>query len=39
MPSSAPASCTAEVIYNSLTLVATITTAEALLAQWAARAS
>ncbi|MEU9254189.1 cysteine hydrolase [Streptomyces sp. NPDC048270] len=30
-----PASCTAEVIRNSLALVATITTAEALLAQWA----
>lgn len=30
-----PASCTAEVIRNSLALVATITTAEALLTQWA----
>ncbi|MGW1770082.1 cysteine hydrolase [Streptomyces sp. NPDC002104] len=30
-----PASCTAEVIRNSLSLVAAITTAEALLAQWA----
>ncbi|MEU9237418.1 cysteine hydrolase [Streptomyces subrutilus] len=30
-----PASCTAEVIRNSLALVATITTAEALLNQWA----
>lgn len=30
-----PAACTAEVIRNSLALVATITTAEALLAQWA----
>ncbi|MBT2545985.1 cysteine hydrolase [Streptomyces sp. ISL-44] len=30
-----PASCTAEVIRNSLALVATITTAEALLKQWA----
>lgn len=30
-----PASCTAEVIRNSLALVATITTAEALLHQWA----
>ncbi|MFD4245155.1 cysteine hydrolase [Streptomyces sp. NPDC058525] len=30
-----PASCTAEVIRNSLALVATITTAEALLEQWA----
>ncbi|OKK17671.1 isochorismatase [Streptomyces sp. CB00455] len=30
-----PATCTAEVIRNSLALVATITTAEALLAQWA----
>ncbi|MFD7263124.1 cysteine hydrolase [Streptomyces sp. NPDC059874] len=30
-----PASCTAEVIRNSLALVATITTAEALLDQWA----
>ncbi|MEU3060534.1 cysteine hydrolase [Streptomyces subrutilus] len=30
-----PASCTAEVIRNSLALVATVTTAEALLAQWA----
>lgn len=30
-----PASCTAEVIRNSLALVATITTAEALLMQWA----
>ncbi|MGW0362763.1 cysteine hydrolase [Streptomyces sp. NPDC002990] len=29
-----PASCTAEVIRNSLALVAAITTAEALLAQW-----
>ncbi|MEU3726283.1 cysteine hydrolase [Streptomyces sp. NPDC031705] len=32
-----PASCTAEVIRNSLALVAAITTAEALLAQWAPR--
>ncbi|MFF3213603.1 cysteine hydrolase [Streptomyces sp. NPDC002886] len=30
-----PASCTAEVIRNSLSLVAAITTAEALIAQWA----
>lgn len=30
-----PASCTAEVIRNSLALVATITTAEALIGQWA----
>ncbi|MFE9559503.1 cysteine hydrolase [Streptomyces sp. NPDC006487] len=30
-----PAACTAEVIRNSLSLVAAITTAEALLAQWA----
>ncbi|WP_327167748.1 cysteine hydrolase [Streptomyces subrutilus] len=30
-----PASCTAEVIRNSLALVATVTTAEALLTQWA----
>ncbi|MEV7523806.1 cysteine hydrolase [Streptomyces sp. NPDC091371] len=30
-----PASCTAEVIRNSLALVATITTAEALINQWA----
>ncbi|MFC9296741.1 cysteine hydrolase [Streptomyces sp. NPDC057011] len=30
-----PASCTAEVIRNSLALVAAVTTAEALLAQWA----
>ncbi|MGP3684645.1 cysteine hydrolase [Streptomyces sp. IBSNAI002] len=30
-----PSSCTAEVIRNSLALVATITTAEALLTQWA----
>lgn len=30
-----PATCTAEVIRNSLSLVAAITTAEALLAQWA----
>ncbi|MFD3541075.1 cysteine hydrolase [Streptomyces sp. NPDC058662] len=34
-----PASCTAEVIRNSLALVATITTSEALLARWTARAS
>ncbi|WP_327307859.1 cysteine hydrolase [Streptomyces sp. NBC_01298] len=30
-----PASCTAEVIRNSLSLVAAVTTAEALIAQWA----
>lgn len=30
-----PASCTAEVIRNSLALVASITTAEDLLEQWA----
>ncbi|MET9857512.1 cysteine hydrolase [Streptomyces sp. NPDC006450] len=30
-----PATCTAEVIRNSLSLVAAVTTAEALLAQWA----
>ncbi|MEW1640021.1 cysteine hydrolase [Streptomyces sp. NPDC093801] len=32
-----PASCTAEVIRNSLALVASVTTAEALVARWAAR--
>ncbi|MGE7390522.1 cysteine hydrolase [Streptomyces sp. NPDC004126] len=32
-----PASCTAEVIRNSLALVAAVTTAEALLGQWAPR--
>ncbi|MFJ8165229.1 cysteine hydrolase [Streptomyces sp. NPDC096136] len=32
-----PASCTAEVIRNSLALVASVTTAEALITRWAAR--
>lgn len=32
-----PASCTAEVIRNSLVLVASVTTAEELLSQWAPR--